>query len=305
MIFRELFTLYGARTGSTPGTLPELPVQYADCAAWQHARLASGKLQDTVDYWRDRLAGAPARLELPTDRPRPPTQSYRGAVEHCHLDRELLGDVHALARESGATLFMVLLAAWIVVLSRRSGTEDLTIGTPVAGRPALEMEPLIGFFANTLVLRVSTAGSPSFRELTDRLRTVTMDGFAHEEMPFEQLVEVLQPERSLSHSPLFQHMFILQNTPTEGFALPGLSTGALTEDCPDGLRAGLEYATDLYDRDTAERLLDEWRTVLRAAVAAPDTPVDRLPLLSPARCADEGWDRGPWSGCTSSALRSW
>jgi natural product biosynthesis luciferase-like monooxygenase protein len=288
VLFRELAAAYAG------AELPELPVQYPDYAAWQRAELTPAALAADAAYWRDQLAGVPALLALPTDRARPPAQSYRGAVEPFRLDGGLAEGVRRLARDAGATPFMVLLAAWVVVLSRLADSTDVPVGTPVAGRGSAEVEPLIGFLVNTLVLRVDTGGEPTFGELLDRVRKVTLDGLAHQEMPFEQLVELLQPERALSHSPLFQHMFILQNASGQTLTLPGLTvaleevhTGTakfdltlLVEQDADGLRGTLEYATDLFDPETARRHLEHWRSVLAAAVADPGTAISRLPLLS-------------------------
>ncbi|MFL6127957.1 MAG: MupA/Atu3671 family FMN-dependent luciferase-like monooxygenase [Mycobacteriales bacterium] len=293
VLFRELAAAYQAFSAGAEPRLPELPVQYPDFAAWQRRHLTPEALAEDVDYWRGQLAGVPALLELPTDRPRPPVQSYRGAVQRFRFDRELADGVWRLAREAGATPFMVLLAAWVVVLSRLADSTDVPVGTPVAGRHSPEVEPLIGFLVNTLVLRVDAGGDPTFRELLDRVRAVTLAGLAHQEMPFEQLVELLQPERALSHSPLFQHMFILQNASGETLTLPGLSvaleevhTGTakfdltlLAEEDAGGLRGSLEYATDLFDAGTARRHLEHWQSVLSAAVADPGTRVSRLPLL--------------------------
>ena len=288
VLFRELAAGYAGRP------LPELPAQYPDYAGWQRTHLTPDALAGDVAYWREQLAGIPALLPLPADRPRPPVQSYRGAVERFRLGPELTAGVHRLARDADATPFMVLLAAWVVLLSRLADRTDVPVGTPVAGRHLPEVEPLIGFFVNTLVLRVDAGGEPTFRELLERVRTVTLAGLDHQELPFERLVELLQPERALSHSPLFQHFFILQNASGETFSLPGLEvtleelhTGTakfdltlLVEQDADGFRCTLEHATDLFDAATAARHAEHWRTVLAAAVAAPDTAVAALPLLS-------------------------
>ncbi|MEU2207253.1 MupA/Atu3671 family FMN-dependent luciferase-like monooxygenase [Streptomyces hygroscopicus] len=294
VLYRELFTLYGAHArGTEPTGLPELSVGYADYAAWQRTHLTPGALADEVTYWRQRLDGLPALLDLPADRPRPAVQSYRGAAEPYHLPAELLGGVRALAGRHGCTPYMVLLAAWSLVLSRLGAATDLAVGTPVAGRPRPEVEPLIGFFVNTLVLRVDTGGDPAFTELLERVKATSLAAFDHQDLPFEQLVEILQPERTLSHSPLFQHMFILQNATADTFELPGFrcrlqethtgtakfDTTLIAEEGPDGLRGTLEYATDLYDAATVRRWLGHWRTVLEGAVAAPGTPLSRLELL--------------------------
>ncbi|WP_037844853.1 MupA/Atu3671 family FMN-dependent luciferase-like monooxygenase [Streptomyces sp. NRRL S-455] len=303
VLYRELFALYRACLeneqgatghGDVTGGLPELPVQYADYAAWQRAHLTPEALGDEAGHWKRRLDGLPELLEVPADRPRPAAQSYRGAAVPFHLDAALRDAVQELARAHGCTPFMVLLASWSAVLSRLSGAADLALGTPVAGRLRHEVEPLIGFFVNTLVLRVDASGDPAFEDLLARVRTTALDAFDHQELPFEQLVEVLQPPRTLSHSPLFQHMFILQNATSEAPRLPGLEcrmeevhtgtakfdTTLLVEEAPDGLRGSLEYATDLYDAATARRFLGIWQTLLRHAVSAPATRLSALPLLT-------------------------
>ncbi|TVL91461.1 MupA/Atu3671 family FMN-dependent luciferase-like monooxygenase [Streptomyces sp. SAJ15] len=294
ILYRELFALYGGYAqGVEPVGLPELTVGYTDYAGWQRTHLTPEALADDVAYWRERLDGLPALLDLPADRPRPAVQSYRGAAEPYHLPAELLDGVRKLAATHGCTPYMVLLAAWSLVLSRLSGATDLAVGTPVANRLRPEVEPLIGFFVNTLVLRVDTDGDPAFAELLDRVRATSLAAFDHQDLPFEQLVEVVRPERTLSYSPLFQHMFILQNATADTFELPGFrcrleethtgtakfDTTLIAEEGPDGLRGTLEYATDLYDAATIRRYLDHWRTVLEGALAAPDTPVSRLELL--------------------------
>ncbi|QKW09060.1 LLM class flavin-dependent oxidoreductase [Streptomyces sp. NA04227] len=296
VLYRELCALYAAYAGDSGASapeLPQLPVQYADYAAWQRTHLTAREMPEDVEFWRQQLDGLPGLLELPGDRPRPAQQSYAGGVETYHLPTEVMDAVRELAAQHGATPYMVLLAAWSVVLSRLSGADDFAVGTPVAGRARPEVEPLIGFFVNTLVLRVKTEGEPSFAELLRRVRTTGVAAFDHQDLPFEQLVDILEPERALSHSPLFQHMFILQNASAERLELPGLSSGLeevhtgtakfdttlIAEEGPDGLRGSLEYATDLFDAATARRWLGHWRTVLDAALAAPETPVSQLPLL--------------------------
>ncbi|HEX2077834.1 MAG TPA: condensation domain-containing protein, partial [Longimicrobium sp.] len=227
VLLRELSALYAAYREGRESPLPELPVQYADYAVWQHEQLAGGVLDRQLAYWRERLADAPALLELPTDHPRPAVQTYRGATVPVELSVELLERLQALGRSEGATLYMTLLAAFQVLLSKYSGSKDIVVGTSIAGRTRKEFEELIGFFVNTLVLRTDLSGDPSFRETLRRVREATLGAYVHQELPFEKLVAELQPERSLSHSPLFQVVFSLQdrNQPVGGLA--GLKAGGV------------------------------------------------------------------------------
>ncbi|HLL83363.1 MAG TPA: condensation domain-containing protein, partial [Longimicrobium sp.] len=216
VISGELSALYSAYREGRPSPLPELEVQYADYAVWQREQLEGRVLDRQLAYWRERLAGAPELLELPTDRPRPPVQTYRGATVPVEISLGLLERLRALGRTEGATLYMTLLGAFQVLLAKYSGSEDVVTGSPIAGRTRKEIEELIGFFVNTLVLRTDLSGDPSFREVLRRVREATLGAYAHQELPFERLVAELQPERSLSHSPLFQVMFALQNAGGRG-----------------------------------------------------------------------------------------
>src|SRR6185295_7416823 len=223
LFIREISTLYAAaaRGGSSP--LPELPVQYADFAAWQRAWLTGERLSRLTAAWRARLAGAPAAVELPTDRPHPQTQSFRGGSLSVRLRRELTAGINALARGAGASLFMTLLAAFQTLLYRYSGQDDLVVGTPIAGRGQPEIERLIGVFLNALALRGDLSGDPSFRELLARVRETTLEAYALQDLPFEKLLEELQPTRDLARHPLFQTLLILQNAPAETLTLEGLA----------------------------------------------------------------------------------
>ncbi|HVG44527.1 MAG TPA: condensation domain-containing protein, partial [Longimicrobium sp.] len=224
---REVGALYAAYREGRESPLPELAVQYADYAVWQREQLAGEVLDRQLSYWRERLAGAPELLELPTDHPRPAVQTYRGATVPVELSLELLEGLQALGRSEGATLYMVLLGAFQVLLSKYSGSEDVVVGSPIAGRTRKEVEELIGFFVNTLVLRTDLSGDPSFREVLRQAREVTLGAYEHQEVPFERLVAELQPERTLSHSPLFQVLLTLQNAGGGGAALPGLSVSTV------------------------------------------------------------------------------
>ena len=211
---QELASLYEAFAANLPSPLAKLPVQYADFAVWQREFLAGEILDKQLAFWKEQLAGAPASLDLPTDHPRPPMQTYRGSRQSVVLPKSLLDALLALSRKEGVTLFMTLLAAFDVLLSRYSGQQDVVVGTPIAGRNRAEVEKLIGFFANTLVMRTNLSGDPTFRELLTRVRETAMGAYAHQDVPFEKLVEELKPERDLTRNPLFQVMFILQNLPT-------------------------------------------------------------------------------------------
>jgi amino acid adenylation domain-containing protein len=307
VLFRELSVLYGAFCEGGESPLPELPVQYADHAVWQRRVLQGEVLERQLAWWRERLAEAPPLLELPTDRPRPALQTYRGASERIDLPADLLERLQALGRSEGATLFMVLLGAFQVLLSKYAGSEDVVVGSPIAGRTRGEVEGLIGLFLNTLVLRVELDGEPSFREALRRVREATLGAYEHQEVPFERLVEELQPERSLSHAPLFQVMFVLQEPAGAGGGLPGLElrrvsaagrtskfdlTLALARH-PGGLAGSLEYASDLFDRDTARRMLAHFARVLEQVAADADAPVSRLELLDDAErhTVVEEWNR--------------
>src|SRR4051812_46013112 len=227
VFFRELSTLYAAYREGRESPLPELAVQYADYAVWQREQLAGEALDRQLAYWKERLAGAPELLELPTDHPRPPVQAYQGATVPVELSLDVLERLQALGRSEGATLFMTLLGAFQVLLGRYAGSDDVVVGSPIAGRTRGEVEALIGFFVNNLVLRTDLGGDPSFRETLRRVRDATLGAYAHQEVPFEKLVAELQPERSLSHSPLFQVSFALQNAGGGGGALPGLKVDGI------------------------------------------------------------------------------
>ncbi|HKG79910.1 MAG TPA: condensation domain-containing protein, partial [Pyrinomonadaceae bacterium] len=296
VFFRELSALYAAYAASEESPLPELPVQYADYAVWQRGWLQGEVLDQQLVYWRERLTGAALVLELPADRVRPAVQSYRGAAARFEVSREVSEGLKELSQREGVTLFMTLLAAFKVLLYRYTGQADIVVGSPIAGRTRAEVENLIGFFVNTLVLRTDLSGGPGFRELLGRVRETALGAYAHQDVPFEKLVEELQPERDLSRSPLFQVMFALQNAPQESLRLEGLTLSYLkTEsgvakfdlslfmaDSSEGIKGALEYNTDLFERETVERLLGHFRILLEAIVGEPQRAVTELPLLSEA-----------------------
>jgi len=293
---RELTALYAAFAAGEPSPLPELPLQYADFAVWQRRWLAGEVLEDQLRYWRGHLAGAPPVLELPADRPRPAVQSHRGGRRWLTLPAELAARLSAESRRLEVTPFMALLATFGALLRRYSGEEDLVIGTPIANRSRHELEELIGFFANTLALRVNAGGDPAFADLARRVREAALGAYAHQEIPFERLVDELQPERSLDHSPVFQVMFILQNAPPARLELGDLTFSPLeveegkaqfdlslaVMEVGGEMAARLEYGSDLFDAATAERILGHFGALLAAALAAPRQRLSGLSLLSEA-----------------------
>ncbi|TXJ77218.1 amino acid adenylation domain-containing protein [Streptomyces lavendulae] len=293
VLLDELAHHYAARRAGRAAQLPPLPVQYGDFAVWQRERAESGALEPQLAYWERVLARAPA-LELPTDRPRPAAFTGRGGAVEIDMPAELVHRVDAFAREHGATRFMVLLAAAQAVLARWSGQTDVPVGTPVAGRDRLELEPLVGFFVNTVVLRTDLSGRPTFAGLVDRVREVVLGAFGHQEVPFERVVERLRPARDLSRNPLFQVMVDVQDASTGGSGLPGLDTGdfrlpwesakfdltATFVVRPDGFALNVEYAADLFEPATATRFARHVGRLLDAFLTEPDTRVDAAPLLS-------------------------
>ncbi|HEV2735407.1 MAG TPA: amino acid adenylation domain-containing protein, partial [Longimicrobiaceae bacterium] len=293
VFFHELSKLYEAYSEGRESPLPELEVQYGDFAVWQREQLQGETLDRELAWWKERLSGAPELLELPTDHPRPAVQTYRGAHERVELPADLPARLTALARGERATLFMVMLGAFQVLLSRHAASEDVVVGSPIAGRTQKELEGLIGFFVNTLVLRTDLSGDPTFRETVRRVRAVTLGAYEHQEVPFERLVGEIQPERSLSHAPLFQVMFSLQNTDPSLDDLPGVKMQGVEAELHTakfdlslsltlgkrGLRASLAYSTDLFERGTARRMLAHYRRVLERVVADPDVRLSELDLL--------------------------
>ena len=307
VFFNEMGALYGAFQRGEPDPLPPLEVQYADYAAWQRRWLDGEVLRQQSEYWGNTLAGAPELLELPTDRARPPVQDHAGGLAAVELDEELTAGLKALGARHGTTLFMTLLAGWAIVLGRLSCAEDVVIGTPSANRGRREIEGLIGFFVNTLALRLDLSGSPSVAELLGRVKARTLEAQDHQDIPFEQVVERVQPVRSLAYSPLFQVMFAWQSASGAGLALQGLeaATGRgvsqtlakfdllLTLSERDGrIAGGAEYATALFERATVERYLGYLRVVLKAMADDDRQAVDALPLLSAEerRQVVEGWN---------------
>ncbi|MFP2902683.1 non-ribosomal peptide synthetase, partial [Corallococcus sp. 4LFB] len=296
ILVREVTALYEARRAGRPPALPELPVQYADFAVWQRGWLQGGVLQAQVEWWKHQLSGASFVLDVPTDRPRTATASQRGGLIRVTLPRALSERVDALAQAEGATPFMALLAAFQAVLSRVSGQDDVLVGSPIANRRHAETEGLIGFFVNMLVLRGRIGARTTFRELLAQVRATTLGAYEHQDIPFEHLVEALQPERDLGRTPLFQAMFALQNAPVSELAVPGLSvTPAHFEGetlsqfelaldlhrTGDGYEGAFRYAADLFDANTLERFVAHLRRLLEAVCDAPDLPLADVSLVSP------------------------
>jgi amino acid adenylation domain-containing protein len=295
VFLRELATLYEAFAAGGPSPLPELPVQYADYSVWQREWMRGEVLDTHLSYWVQHLAGAPAALELATDRPRPPVQSSAGTRQYAELPAELADRLRAFSRREGVTLFMTLLAAFDVLLSRYSGQDDVVVGIPQAGRSKSELEGVIGLFANTLPVRASLAGSPTFREFLQRVREVALGAYAHQEIPFDRLVEEIQPERSLSHSPLFQVIFALENTPQaaaqEGLDLQWLEVERGTarnelslflSDKGGALNAIWEYSTDIFDGETISGMISSYNVLLESILENPAVRIGDLEIWSKA-----------------------
>ena len=306
ILVNELSRLYRSYSRGQADSLPALPVQYADYAAWQRRWLSGQVWEEQAAYWKKALAGAPALLELPTDRPRPAQQDFAGEVVEIEFEAGLTRELKALGRRHGATMYMTLLAGWAALLSRLSGQEEVVIGSPVANRMRAEIEPLIGFFVNTLALRIDLSGSPSVVELLERVKQRTLEGQQHQELPFEQVVEIVEPPRSLGHTPVFQVALAWQNAPAGELELPGLRLALLEppqetsrydlsltlQESERGIVGGLEYAAALFDRETVERYLGYWRVLLEGMVSDEWQAVDRLPVMGEAerRQVIEEWN---------------
>lgn len=293
ILLDELSALYNAFARGEESSLPALPVQYGDFAVWQRDRLAGDALGPDLEYWLGRLDDLPELLEVPADRRRPVERSGRGGAIDLEADAELTAGLRRVTREGRATLFMTLLTAFQVLLARQAGKDDIAVGTAMGNRARTEDEGLIGFFANTLVLRTDLSGDPSFREALRRVRETALGAYEHQNLPFEQLVSALGTERSLSHTLLFQHMFVFQNTPDRDLSLDGITTTAFPlehdtamfdltltlSEANEVLTGSLEYTIDLYDPPTARRLVDHLQKILAGAVADPDRPISELDLL--------------------------
>src|SRR5512140_1217116 len=312
VFFSELWTLYQAYSNGQQSPLPELPTQYADYTLWQRKHLSGEALEAQLSYWKSHLAGAPLVLELPSDRPRPPVQTFHGAIQPFTIAPRHAAALQALSRREGATLFMTILAAFNTLLFRYTGQEKLLVGTPIANRNRAELEGLIGFFVNTLVLCTNMSGDPTFRELLARVRELALGAYAHPDLPFEKLVEEMHPQRNLGHNPLFQVMCIVQTTapsqaPGAGPVLPDQAPEQPGDDgsqddqspvkveigtakfdlnlsvvqTPEGMGGAVEYNTDIFNHDTIARLIGHLKTLLAAIVANPEQRISELPILTP------------------------
>ncbi|KKJ01928.1 condensation domain-containing protein, partial [Burkholderia gladioli] len=306
VLVRELGALYAGFAAGRAVELAPLPVQYGDYAIWQREWLDEARLAQQLDYWKGALDGAPVALELPTDRPRPAEQSFRGARAQFVLPGELVARLTELAQRDTATLYMVLLAGFATLLGRYSGQRDIVIGAPVAGRRAQELEGLIGFFINTLALRADLSGNPGFAELLGRVKRNALAAYAHQDLPFEKLVAELAPARDLSRQPLFQVVFGFQQA-TPPMSLPGIEIAELDSEAMavkfdlslqmrqhrDHLACTLEYATDLFDRASIERMIGHYRNLLEAAVRDPRQRIGELDMLGAADRAQvvREWNR--------------
>ncbi|HEY4903815.1 MAG TPA: amino acid adenylation domain-containing protein [Candidatus Sulfotelmatobacter sp.] len=294
IIVRELVALYDAFSQDKPSPLAELKTQYADYAVWQRGWLKNGTLDKEIAYWRERLQGAPAVLELPTDHSRPAIQSFRGANQSLDLDPAIAESLKGLSQREGATLFMTLLAAFQALLSRYTGQDDIVVGSPFTNRQRAEVEGLIGFFVNTVPLRADLSHDPSFRQLLHRVKETALAAYDHRELPLEKLVEELRPERNLSYNPLFQVLFAVQNTVSSVEQVGGITlhlrdvdTGTAKFDLTctvipreSGFTTSFEYNTDLFEAASIRRMIDSFHSILEAAARDPEQPISQLPLLS-------------------------
>jgi len=292
----ELSALYDVFGLGLSSPLAVLPIQYADYAVWQRQWLHGSSLEAQLSYWKDRLEGAPPFQELPTDRPRPAIQTFRGANQSFALSDKLTAELKALSQREGATLFMTLLAAFQTFVHRYTGNEDILVGTPIAGRNQAELEGLIGFFVNTLVMRADLGGNPTFRSLLEQVRETALGAYAHQDLPFETLVDKLEVERDLSRTPLFQIAFALDSDPASTLELSNLKYQPLTtenqtakfdlmlvlSERAEGLAGSLEYNTDLFDKGTVERMLTHFERLLEGIVVDPEQRVSELPMLGEA-----------------------
>jgi alpha-ketoglutarate-dependent taurine dioxygenase len=293
VLLKEVAALYDAFRRGRPSPLPELPIQYADFALWQRGWLAGAELQSRLDYWKARLAGAPPVLELPADRPRPAVMSYRGAALNFKIPHDLAAALRELSHREGVTLFILMLAAFKTLLSRYARQEDVVVGVDVANRGRVEVEPLVGFFINMLVMRSSLAGDPTFRELLGRVREAAIGAYAHQDVPFEKLVEELKPERSLNVSPLFQVVFNFQTAPEQELGLDGLRLSFVQPEAESArfdlslfvferrgeLHGAWRYSTDLFDAARVERMARHFENLLRSVTRQPDARLSALEIL--------------------------
>ncbi|MCA1616619.1 MAG: condensation domain-containing protein, partial [Acidobacteria bacterium] len=296
VLIKELMALYETYLEGMESPLEELPVQYSDYARWQREWLQGEALEEQLRYWRSQLAGAPPVLELPTDRPRPPVQTFHGSYHYHELPTELAASVRELCRKEDVTPFMLTLAAFQVLLHRYTGVEDVVVGTDIANRSHTGLEKLIGFFANQIVLRADLFGGPTFRELLRRVRQIVLEAYAHQDLPFEKIVNALLPQRDKSRNPLFQVMFVMQNVPMPTLRMAGVTLSPIKVDNrtakfdlvlfvvekEDGLTTVWNYNTDLFDEATVARMSRHYETLLARAAADPGARLARLQHLTDA-----------------------
>lgn len=292
VIFRELSELYRAYRERREPVLPALPIQYADFTVWQHARLNGPYLAELLAYWGRQLEGAPPVLALSTDRPRPAVQRHAGAHRRVTLDRALADQALQLARAQGATFYMVMLAAFATLLYRRTGQDDIVIGSPIANRNNVELQDLVGFFSNTVALRIRLGGNPTFREVLTRTRGSALGAYAHQDLPFDKVVEIAAPKRDARYNPLFQVNFRAQAKERPSLSMSGLATEAIPVDIgfsrfdlalelelrADALTGYFEYDEDLFEPDTIDGYVEDFATLSRQLVADPEAPVLELKL---------------------------
>lgn len=305
ILIEELMAFYEAFRAGNPLPLPELPIQYADFAYWQRNWLQGNVLDKQLGYWKQQLAGIPTVMELPTDRPHPPVRTHAGAHHTFHLSPLLTTNIHQLAKQAGVTPFMILLATLQILLQRYTGQDDIVVGSPIAGRNRSEIEGLIGFFVNTLVFRANLSGNPYVQDLLQQVRAITLAAYEHQDLPFEKLVEELQPERSLSHTPLFQVLFDYHNAPHTSLELPDLSIERLNIESStakfdlslsmieteQGIKGTITYNDDIFNLDTIQRMAAHFETMLTGIVTQPDRHLADLPLLTP----DEQQQLAAWN----------
>ncbi|MCP3999464.1 MAG: amino acid adenylation domain-containing protein [Gammaproteobacteria bacterium] len=297
VFFNDLGKLYGRHTSDVAPAPEKLSIQYADYALWQRELLSGTRLETHIDYWLQQLKDAPPILPLACDHPRPPEPGYRGKWQAVTLPASLGKSLQQFAQQSGSTMFMLSFAVFCVLLNKYAGEDDIVIGTPISGRQHTNLESLIGFFLNTLALRIDASGNPTFNELLKRIKQTALDAYAHQELPFEKLVEELQPERDMSHTPVFQHMFIWQESGDTKLTLPGLTTEPAilishdtakfdltlaVSNTANGIEAGFEYNTDLFDASTIKRMLGHYVALLHTVVSNSTARLSELSLLDAA-----------------------
>ncbi|MFN6218433.1 MAG: amino acid adenylation domain-containing protein [Aphanizomenon sp.] len=294
ILLQELSTLYGAYLAGNKSPLPDLQIQYADYAIWQKEKFTSEIREKQLNYWKQQLADIPPLLELPTDKPRPPIQSFRGGIWEFSINSNLSQKIRTLTQQSDATLFMIMLAAFVILLYRCSGQDDILIGSPMAGRNRQEIQSLIGYFVNTVVLRTKLTGNPNFREILNQVRQVATDAHNYQDIPYNQVVEALNPQRNLSYNPVFQILFDLQHSLTDKLQLPGLTLqpflgehstskfdlSLIIEDRGTELIGAWEYSSDLFTQETISRITENFQTLLNGIVNNPETPINQLPIIS-------------------------